>query len=153
MTHVDQFITQYELEKGHIYLLELIPLIKMIWADGKSQDAEIAILKHFATTHLAELTKNNEGLLPVTVESTNKFLERFTQQAPSEQMLQDLMKLCTERLLSHPDIEYSRLKSDQIIDFCIDIAAACASVYPYDFDERVVTEEKRALRELIATLG
>ena len=153
MNQVDQFLRQYHLSDYHVYLLDLIPLITMVWADGKNQEAELAIVQQFATTHLANLAKQSEGLLPVSVEATNEFINRFTRTPPSEDMLNDLNTLCIERLSDHRNIQYSKAQADQIMDFCLDIAAACAKNYPYEYDERIVRKEKETLKRLLRQLS
>ncbi|MDX1343573.1 MAG: hypothetical protein R3227_14495 [Reinekea sp.] len=149
MNQVSQFLRQYQLQDQHVYLLELIPLIKMIWADGSNQEAEIDILKRFAMNHLAVLSSRNEGVLPISVEATNDFMNRFIHAEPSQQMLDDLNALCAQRLKGHSDLTFSRSRAEEILNFCIDIAAACAAHYPYEFDERIVEQEKKILKELV----
>jgi len=153
MNQVSQFLRQYHLEEQHVYLLELIPLIKMIWADGQKQPAEVSILKRFTMNHLATLAARNEGVMPVTVETTNLFMDRFLGSEPSKTMLDDLNRLCVNRLRNHSDLEFSRGRAQEIIDFCIDIAAACAADYPYEFNERIVEQEKTTLKNLIKEFG
>jgi len=152
MTQLNQLIAQYKLKPNHVYLLELIPLIQMIWADGTSQEAEIAILQQYTMKHLSLLGVNNEGDLPISVEETNAFIDHFLKEKPPTQLLDDLSRLCVSRLKEHSDKVYSQARADEIIDFCIDIAAACASQYPYDFNERVVDQEKVLLKDLITRL-
>lgn len=153
MNQVSQFLRQYHLEEQHVYLLELIPLIKMIWADGQNQVAEVAILKRFTMNHLATLSARNAGVLPITVETTNMFLDRFLNIEPAKEMLDDLSKICANRLRNHSDLEYSRQRAQDIINFCIDIAAACAADYPYEYDERIIEQEKSVLKDLIKEFG
>jgi hypothetical protein len=152
MTQLEQFIKQYQLQANHLYLLELFPLIEMIWVDGDSQAAEVAILQRYAMQRLALLSTINAGLLPISVDETNDFIDRFMNQQPSPQMLTDLRGLCLTRLQEHPDEAYRKAQADEIINYCLDIAAACAGHYPYEFDERIVASEKTLLKELIAAL-
>jgi hypothetical protein len=149
MAAINQLLKQHGLYDNHVYLLELIPLIQMMWADGKNQEEEIAILNRFAMQHLARLSRLNDGVMPISVEATNEFLKRFTQSPPSDDLLDDLKSLCIGRLTEKSDASKAQFQADNIINFCIDIAAACAEQYPYEFDERIVIEEKRVLRNLM----
>lgn len=149
MTAIQQLLKQHGLNENHIYLLELIPLIQMMWADGKNQDEEIAILNRFAMQHLARLSHLNDDVMPISVEATNEFLNRFIQNPPSDDLIEDLKTVCIRRLNEKPDSMTAQSQADDIVNFCIDIAAACAEQYPYEFDERIVKEEKRVLKTLI----
>ena len=153
MSTLEDFLQHYQLQPKHRYLLELVPLFKMIWADGINQPEEIAILQRYATDHLARLAERNAGVMPVSVAETNDFIERFTATEPSAQMLDELSQLCFQRLREHSDIEYSRRQAETLIDFCIDIAAACAAGYPFEFDERIIDQEKQSLRALMQLFG
>jgi hypothetical protein len=149
MIAVTQILKQHGMNDNHVYLLELIPLIQMIWADGKNQAEEIAILKRFAMQHLSRLSNLNEGVMPITVEATNEFLTRFSNSAPSQALLTDLKGLCIQQLGNRHDSVEAQNRADDILDFCIDIAAACAEQYPYEFNERIVEEEKKILKLLM----
>lgn len=45
----------FELQPKHLYLLEIIPLIDILWADGESQAAEVRLIYWYAVKHLARL--------------------------------------------------------------------------------------------------
>jgi hypothetical protein len=40
-------LERFGITGAQIYLIDLIPLIEMIWADGKAQDAEVSILADY----------------------------------------------------------------------------------------------------------
>jgi hypothetical protein len=40
-------LESYGITDAQIYLIDLIPLIEMIWADGKAQEAEVSLLADY----------------------------------------------------------------------------------------------------------
>jgi hypothetical protein len=68
-------------------------------------------------------------------------------------MLQDLREACYLKLEKNPSINQSLDSKQAIIDYCMDIAAACVKNYPYKFDERIVKQEKDLLTEIVNNLS
>ncbi len=147
MHELSDLLSRYDLEPEHAYLLELMPLIEMVWADGKNQEAEIAILQRFAVKHLANLSSMAAGEEVVSTEVANDFIERFIKHRPPAGMLKELRQFALERLKGKSHNE--RL---DVMEACLDIAAACAPEYPYAFGERIIREEKKLLREIMDAL-
>ena len=48
-------LESYGITGAQIYLIDLIPLIEMIWADGKAQGAEISLLADFLKKHVEHI--------------------------------------------------------------------------------------------------
>ena len=46
----------------------------------------------------------------------------------------------------------SHKKAEAIIDYCMDIAAACVASYPYSFNERIMQKEKELIKEIATAL-
>ena len=44
------------------------------------------------------------------------------------------------------------MQADRILDYCLDIAAACVTRYPYGLRERIAEGERRLLEELFFRL-
>lgn len=148
MYRIQSIIDRNKLPVSSVYLLELLPLIEMIWADGKNQAHEVNILQQFTIKHLANLSEEAEGLEVVSVDEANKFIDHFLSTRPSSQLIADLKSLAVERMRERGDREKNKL----VIDYCMDIAAACVSQYPYQASERIREEEKALLRDIIVAL-
>ncbi len=149
MKPIQTILQKHKLPSKTVYLLELIPLIEMIWADGKNQQKEISILQDFTIRHLANLSNAAEGLEVISVEEANSFIDYFMKERPSDELLADLKGLAMQKL----EAELSSNSREMIIEYCMDIAAACVTEYPYSSSERVQAQEKAAISELIQTLG
>ena len=48
-------LEHFGISGAQIYLIDLIPLIEMIWADGKAQDAEVSILDDYLKKHVKHI--------------------------------------------------------------------------------------------------
>ena len=153
MSDVQNILASYNLEENHIYLLELIPLIEMIWAEGKNKTPEINILYHFTIEHLARLNRDSNSVEVISEDEVNRFIDRFIHERPDPQMLKDLRDVCAIRISEKTDEADRQASREAILNYCIDIAAACASQYPYKFNERIVAEEKKLLIELFAAFS
>jgi hypothetical protein len=149
MKPIQTILQKHKLPSKTVYLLELIPLIEMIWADGMNQQKEISILQDFTIRHLANLSNAAEGLEVISVEEANSFIDYFMKERPSDELLADLKGLAMQKL----EAELSSNSREMIIEYCMDIAAACVTEYPYSSSERVQAQEKAAISELIQTLG
>jgi hypothetical protein len=149
MKPIQTILERHKLPSKTVYLLELIPLIEMIWADGKNQQKEISILQDFTIRHLANLSNAAEGLEVISVKEANSFIDYFMKQRPSDELLADLKGLAMQKL----EAELSSNSREMIIEYCMDIAAACVTEYPYSSSERVQAQEKAIITDLIQTLG
>ncbi len=138
---------QFSLKDIDFYFLDLIPLIQVIWADSCNQDAELKILYKFMTEYISYLDKL-AGAPFVSIEQANDFLDRFAHHKPSDELLKELRLISS---LSNENKVQSRHQT--VLDYCLDIAAACTNKYPYGMHERIVEEEKQILLKLFKELG
>lgn len=143
----DRLKSQFSLKDSDFYLLDLIPLIKIIWADGDNQDPELKILYKFVIEHMAYLDQQ-AGLHVINTVQANDFLDRFAHQKPSDELLNELqaLNLIFLEQKNHP-------RHHTILEYCLDIAAACATQYPYQMHERIIQDEKTLLLKLFKELN
>jgi len=145
---VTTLVDEFGLKPEYVYLLPLVPLIEIMWADGKAQPAEISILYECATRHLANLHTAAAGEEVVSIAEAEAFLERFLKAEPDPAMLRRLREL-TVALLNATAPESERRS---LLDNCMDIAAVAVSSYPYNRRDRVMAAEKALLHELFNSL-
>src|SRR6202011_3350855 len=75
-----------------VYFLAAIPLIEMMWADGKVQPPELALLEEFVTKHAADVNRL-AGMDFVTYEDGLAFVRPFLEARPSDRLLRLLVSL------------------------------------------------------------
>lgn len=149
----DEILTALDAEHGLsprlVYVLDVIPLVEMLWADGRNQDSEISLIKKFLLEHLAELETAAGNNNPVTIEEINDFLERFVMRRPDPQLLDRLRRLAESNIANAPD---PARRARTVLEYCLDIAAAAVPHYPYGKHERFQEAEKQALWQLMNSL-
>ncbi|WP_404356881.1 hypothetical protein [Methylotuvimicrobium sp. KM1] len=135
---------EFELKLSDYYFLDLIPLIEMIWADGENQPAELALLYQFTIEHIAHLDRA-AGIPLISTDDANDFLERFAHQRPQQRLLDALNEMVVVSALSTDPV-----RTRSILKYCMDIAAACTTQYPYALRGRIIESEKALLYKLFA---
>ncbi|RLA26129.1 MAG: hypothetical protein DRQ62_00570 [Gammaproteobacteria bacterium] len=137
----EQLAREFDLKPADFYFLSLIPLIEVMWMDGKNQDSELNILYQFVLEHIAYID-HAAGSQVLSVEDANDFLDRFALHKPPQKLLTELHNIvarCTD-IAEHRKMD--------ILEYCLDISAACVIHYPYGIRERVQQYEKKFLLKL-----
>ncbi len=145
-----EFLERHGLPSTHIYLLNLVPLIDMVWADGSNQRGEMVILEHYVRDLRQRLREMADGLEVISDGDYERFKAFFLAQRPDAAVLRELHEIAREQALSTPIS--NPIEWEVIVDYCMDIAAACVTEYPYDFNERITFDEKQLLKTLVIRL-
>jgi hypothetical protein len=130
-----------------------LPLIEVMWADGKNQAAEMSLLYEYVIKHLAWLNQEAAGMEVISVEEANNFLERFAHRRPDPRLLAALREFTDYFYFSNSDPNVVRARKQTIMDLCMDIAAAAVTQYPYEQHNRVMIKEKELLHDLMKSFG
>jgi hypothetical protein len=144
---------EHGISGGQIYLLPLIPLIEMVWADGKNQEAELELVKTYMNDHIDDLNAMSDGQQVVGKNEIAAFIERFVDNPPSPQLLKTIRALADPVIFSSADPTVNEQRKLSILEFCMDIAAAAVTTYPYDQRSRFMDEEKKLFLELMNSLN
>ncbi len=139
----EKLALEFDLKPADFYFLDLIPLIEVMWIDGKNQQSELNILYQFVLEHIAYIDKA-AGARILTVKDANDFLDRFAHHKPPQKLLAELHNIITKEagVMEHRKIN--------ILEYCLDISAACVVHYPYGIRERIRHDEKAFLLRLFA---
>lgn len=139
---------EFGLPAESVYLLPLVPLIEIMWADGKVQPAEMSLLYDSVTRRLAELHTAAAGEEVLSIADAEAFLDHFLKDRPDPERLRRLRELTVQLM----NATASDAERRSLLDSCMDIAAAAVSTYPYERRDRVMAVEKTLLHELFETL-
>jgi len=148
---LDVLERDYGIFGGMVYLLDVIPLVEMLWADGQCQDAERLLIRKYLREHIAWLAEQAGGLEVVSEAQIDTFTARFIDRRPPEGLLASLRELACE--VAFPANGTKDERKQKTLDYCLDIAAAAVAVYPYGPHERVEESEKAVLRDLFRALA
>ncbi len=144
-------LRKYGIKESQIYLIDFIPLIEMLWADGQVQTEEINVLSEYITRHVQHI--NNEvGHEVLTIEGAQAFVKQFLQKRPAPDLLRTLRSLIAPIRLSGLDVEANKTLRDSLLAACLDIASSSVTTSPYTYHERFNLEEKRCFFEILESL-
>jgi hypothetical protein len=146
---LETLVGEFGLTPETVYLLPLVPLIDVMWADGVTQPAEISIFYECLTRHLADLCKQADGEEVVSIAAAEKFAAGLLNTRPDPERLHRLRELAVQLLNLSPD---DSLRCS-VIDSCLDLAAIAVTRYPYERRDRVMSAEKQVLHELFQSLN
>lgn len=135
-------LKQLGIRDEKIYLIDLILLIEMIWADGQAQESEVAILENYLEQHIANVNKR-AGCKVLCLQDAKEFVQPYIEKCPCDKTIKNLRELVGPvRLMVKDDKENNKLK-EQLLCVCIDIASIATTEYPYPSNGRFDENEKK----------
>jgi hypothetical protein len=150
-TLLKEMTRDYGLQEQDIYLLDLIPLIEMIWADGQRQQEEVALLYDFALQHLQRLSAWCDGVRVVSSEDVIRFVNYFLTERPSPALLKRLREFVVASLRQSVSCREAESRRQEIISWCLDIAAS-AMTSEAEVRSKIDQQEKVLLIKLMQSL-
>lgn len=138
---------------AQIYLLDVIPLVDMLWADGKCQQAEWVLISKYLREHVQWLRAQADGEDVISEADVDAFVRRFVEHRPPASLLNAVWELAYEHKLAPAATGSDAVQRQKVLDYCVDIGAAAVAAYPYGPHERFEDEEKSVLRKLVAALN
>ncbi len=149
---IKSVLKKYGLDGKYFYLLDVIPLIEVAWADGKIQNQEMKLLRMFIEKHIKNINSIvGENIL--TFNDGYDFLERFTKERPSPEILKILRAMVVSLRLKSQNPKKDYEQKVNIIKFCLDIGSCCVSHYPYGDRDRFSEKEKEIFIEIVKAMG
>jgi Tfp pilus assembly protein PilN len=144
-------LRDFNIQGEDVYLIDLIPLIEMIWSDGQAQASEIGLFKDYLIQHVEKVNRM-AGYKMLTIDKAERFISRFLKERPSSQLLETLRSLIPPLRLSSSDSEANEDLRSSLLQGCLDIAASSVTQYPYESMERFCSSEKKCWFEIFETL-
>jgi hypothetical protein len=143
-------LSMFGIKEPYTYLLDIIPLVEMIWADGEAHKSELAILDEYLHKRVPQINEM-AGYKIMTLEDAQAFAYRFVKQRPRPEFLRMLRSLVGPVVLSSSDPRCGDPLLKLMIDACIDIAANAVRKYPYGLHDRFDSGEKECFYEILKT--
>lgn len=142
---------RYGITGSYIYLIDIIPLIELIWADGKAQTGEIDILNRYLKHHVANINKL-AGFEALNYDMARNFADRFLSERPAPELLTSLRSLFSAIHQASENTDIKNRLRDSLLSACLDIASSSVVQYPYGPGDRFNPEEKRCFFEILDSL-
>jgi hypothetical protein len=130
-----------------IYLIDLILLIEVAWADGKIQPAETGILLDYLSSHVAAVNRL-AGTKVLTVETARAFVEKLLKKRPAPAVIQAVHDVIRTVRVENKNTREDEILRLNVLNACLDIASSAVTRYPYGLKERFTTEEKACYHEI-----
>ncbi len=135
-----------------VYLIDLILLIEIMWADGQAQKGEIAILENYLERHVENVNKR-AGCTILNVQDAKRFIKPYIEERPCADTVSCLRELVKPvRFMVSNSQEDNKLK-DELLFVCMDIASIATTDYPYAYNERFNEEEKKCFFDIQQALS
>jgi hypothetical protein len=144
-------LRRHGIRGAHVYLIDLIPLIEIIWADGKAQDSELTIFDAYLEKHVKSLNAM-AGFQMLSLDEARSFVQRFLRERPDPELVRTLRTLVASVRLSNSDEKGNEALRSSLLAACVDIAASSVTKYPYASDERFDMDEKRSFFEILESI-
>lgn len=144
-------LRKYGIKGPQVYLIDIIPLIEMIWADGKVQKGEIDILDDFLEKHVNRIN-TLAGYNMLNPEDAKNFVSLFLKERPNEDLLKTLRSFIAPVRLSSSDTNLCNKFRESLLAACLDIASSAVTEYPYKLNDRFNPQEKQCFFEVLETM-
>jgi len=153
-------LAQNDLPTAFIYLAPVLPIVQVMWADGRNQIAERAQIQVFIESHCVALSEMAGGLEVVSIAEREAFDRIFVANRPEPFLLEAISEAAAEIVQDKADknaeVADSLYQRDQLLHACLEIAAACP-VEPSPWitrplRERIVDEERKLIERVFELL-
>lgn len=145
-------LAQFGIKEEQVYLIDLLLLIEMAWADGRIQEAEVDILVDYLKTHVKNINRLS-GCKVVSEKSAIEFVQKYLKSRPDPLMLSEIERLVAEIRINNKPEQEAECNRMAVLNGCLDIAASAVTKYPYGLTERFTSEEKACYHKIQAMLG
>jgi hypothetical protein len=143
---------RFGISGAQVYLIDLIPLIEMIWADGKAQDAEVSILAEYLKKHVKRIN-SLAGYEALSLDVAKAFVTKFLEKRPDPKLLATLRSFIAPVRLAASDPQIRERLKASLLAACLDIASSSVIDYPYGLHDRFNPDEKNCFFEILESFS
>ena len=129
------------IKHNQIYLIDLVLLCEMAWADGSIQEGEREILFSYLNHHIDSINRL-AGCKVLEHKEARELICSFIDTRPGQILLDPIQEVITAVRLDNIDGDAAERTCLDILNTCLDIAASSVTKYPYGLTERFTEEEK-----------
>lgn len=142
-------LARFGIRGADAYLVDLVPLVEMIWADGDAQPEEIEELHGYVRRHVARLN-DLAGYTMLKEADARAFVERFLRERPDPALLAELRALVAPLRLSASNEADNEAVRSCLLASCLHIAARSGP--PGGGVRRITAPERQAFFEILDSL-
>jgi len=142
-------LARFGIRGAEAYLVDLIPLIEMIWADGDAQPEEVEELFGYVRRHVARLN-DLAGYTMLKEADALAFVQRFLRERPDPALLAELRELVAPLRLSSSNEADNEAVRSCLLSSCLHIAARSRA--PGGGRQRITDLERTTFFEILDSL-
>jgi hypothetical protein len=144
-------LARFGIRQEQVYLIDLVLLVEMAWADGKIQVGEIDILLSYLDHHVDSINRL-AGCEILKYGDAREFVARFLEARPEQELLDTIREVIPAIRIANKEFETAEQTRIDILNACLDIAASSVTTYPYGLKERFTADEKAYYHKLTELL-
>lgn len=139
-------LARFGIRGSEAYLVDLVPLVEMIWADGDAQPEEVEELFGYVRRHVARLN-GQAGYTMLKEADARAFVARFLRERPDPALLAELRALVAPLRLSSSNEADNEAVRSCLLASCLHIAARAGA--PGGGRRRITELERAAFFEIL----
>jgi len=143
-------LKQYGIQGPQVYLIDLIPLIEMIWADDCVQESETNLLYDYLERHVRHIHKL-AGAQILSLKEARAFVDKFIKKRPDAELLRILRGLI-EPVRSTADSAYYTAIKKSLLAQCLNIGFSTFTGDSSDKEGRFDSDERKCFFEIMESL-
>lgn len=134
-------LSLYGIEGKRVYLMDLIPLIEMIWAGGQLQPEKIDFLDHCIKQHLRHINQM-AGYLVLSMADATRFTAPYLASHPNMANLKKIRECIMPVRLGEIRNEYGDTIMRRIMSACLNLLSISLEQFPHDLQNKYCAEER-----------
>ncbi len=146
-----QKLSRVGIRNSEIYLIDLIILCEMAWADGSVQEGEREILFSYLNRHIDAINRL-AGCPVVEHKAARNLVRSFLDHRPGKELLDTIEEVIVPVRLDQINAANAERTCLGILNACLDIASSAVTKYPYGLSERFTKEEKEYYHKITSIL-
>lgn len=140
------------IEGKRVYLIDLIPLIEMIWAGGQLQAEKMDFLYHFIKPHISHIN-HLAGYETLSVADAINFTAPYLAARPNMAHLKKLRECIIPLRFGDLRNDYGDMVERRIVSACRDILSIVVARYPHELRKKCCSEEGNMFLDILETFS
>jgi hypothetical protein len=145
-------LSRYGIEGKRVYLIDLIPLIEMIWAGGQAQAEKIDFLYNFIKPHISHINRL-AGYEALSVADAINFTAPYLASRPNMAHLKKLRECIIPLRFGEVRSDYGDMVERWIVSACRNILSTTLTRYPHELRKKCCSEEGGMFLDILETFS
>lgn len=134
-------LSVYGIKGKRVYLIDLIPLIEMIWAGGQLQPEKIDFLDHYIKQHLRHINQM-AGYLVLSMSDATRFTAPYLTAYPNMAHLKKIRECIEPVRFGETRNDYGDLMMRRILSACLNLLSISMAQFPHELQNENCVKER-----------